>query len=129
MIKKALLIRVEQTAACSRGVLILGGKYICMTLERPWLDNKPNVSCIPSGIYTCNRINSPHFGETFDVSSVPGRSHILFHSGNTPADTEGCIIVGRTLVPHIPDIRDSRAAHTTLMAALDGIDSFTLEIV
>ncbi len=31
------------------------------------------------------------------MAEVPGRSHILFHAGNTSADTEGCILLGSRL--------------------------------
>ncbi len=127
--KPAMLRRIEMTEACSRGVLVIDNKFICMTLERPWLDNRPNVSCIPPGLYPCRRVNSPHFGETFEVCDVPGRSHILFHGGNKPTDTEGCILTGRTLPPLTAAIRDSKVAHATLMEVLAGIDTFDLEVI
>jgi hypothetical protein len=125
----ALLIRLEQTMACTRGALVIDGTFICMTLERPWLDNKRNVSCITPGWYTCRRIHSPRFGETFEVCDVPGRTHILFHAGNKPGDTEGCILTGQTLPPLVAAIRDSKLALNTLMHVLQGVDSFPLEIV
>lgn len=33
------------------GRLYLDGKKICKTLEKPWLNNLPNVSCIQEGTY------------------------------------------------------------------------------
>ena len=65
-----------------------------ITVERPWLDNKPNVSCIPEGEYECR----PRFYyrggyDAVEVLNVPGRSHILFHVGNTMLDVQGCIAV------------------------------------
>ena len=51
------------------------------TLEEAWVRNTPNISCIPPGMYTCRRVDSPKFGDTFEVADVPGRSHILFHKG------------------------------------------------
>jgi hypothetical protein len=41
-------------------------------------------------------VQSPKCGETFEVVDVPGRSHVLFHAGNTAGDTEGCILLGST---------------------------------
>jgi hypothetical protein len=127
--KPAMLIRLEHTGACTRGALVIDGTFICMTLERPWLDNQPNVSCIPQGRYTCRRVNSPRFGDTFEICFVPGRSHILFHAGNKPEDTEGCVLTGLTLPPLVAAIRDSKVALKTLMHVLDGVDEFPLEVV
>ena len=69
---------------------------IATTCEEVWLMNQREVSCIPSGRYRCSRVNSPRFGPTWQVDAVPGRSHILFHRGNTIVDTKGCIMVGET---------------------------------
>jgi hypothetical protein len=126
--KPAKLIRLEWTEACTRGALIIDGHYVCMTLELPWRENNPNVSCIPTGVYTCRRIVSPHFGETFEITGVPRRSHILFHAGNKPEDTEGCVLTGQALPPMTAAIRDSKRAHATLMQVLAGVDEFLLEV-
>jgi hypothetical protein len=77
------------------GVLICGNYPICMTLEEEWKNNQKNISSIPVGSYLCRRVNTPKHGDTFKVMDVPDRSDILFHSGNTEADTEGCILVGK----------------------------------
>jgi len=34
------------------GSFYVDGEFICYSLERPWVDNKPFVSCIPKGVYT-----------------------------------------------------------------------------
>ena len=96
---KLCLTRVSYTKHGTFGVLLDKGIPFCVTLERPWLDNRRNVSCIPFGIYTCKRIISPKFGDTFEVLNVPGRSHILFHKGNLQEDTHGCILVGEYFDP------------------------------
>ena len=88
------LIRVVENKHGTYGVLIDGDTPICLTLERPWKNNKRNVSCIPTEIYMCKRVNSPKFGNTFKVVDVPKRSHILFHKGNLAEDSHGCIILG-----------------------------------
>jgi hypothetical protein len=68
-----------------------------LTLEEPWRKNERKVSCVPEGIYTCNPYNSPKFPRVWELQNVKDRSLILFHSGNTVADTEGCILVGGIL--------------------------------
>jgi hypothetical protein len=76
------------------GVLIVDGYPIGLTLEPEWKDNKSNISCIPPGKYKCKRVDSPTYGDTFEVTDVNGRDNILFHWGNLPINTKGCILVG-----------------------------------
>lgn len=72
------------------------------SLELPWIDNKPRISCIPSGTYKCVFKPSPRFGMAYEVTGVPGRSAVLIHAGNTAgnvekghkADSLGCILLG-----------------------------------
>lgn len=52
------------------------------SLELPWLDNERSVSCIPAGIYGCERIQHPKYGHCWLVKNVPGRDGILIHIGN-----------------------------------------------
>lgn len=76
----------------------------CFTVERPWLDNKPFVSCVPEGQYILQKTITPKHGNTFVlISSLlgvyehkqeSGRYAILIHSGNTMDDVEGCIAPG-----------------------------------
>lgn len=70
--------------------------YQCWGLERPWLDNKRRVSCIPVGTYDYRMYNStPTFNYSLiHVLDVPDRSEILFHRGNYKEDTSGCILLG-----------------------------------
>lgn len=77
------------------GVLINGNRPICLTLEEEWRDNAKGISCIPNGSYLCQRVVTPKHGLTYQVMDVPSRTAILIHSGNTEADTEGCILVGK----------------------------------
>lgn len=62
------------------------------TVERPWLNNQPNVSCIPQGVYTC-RPRRYYKGRypAIEITGVPHRSHILFHKANWPHQVKGCI--------------------------------------
>lgn len=105
--------------------------WACYTLELPWKNNQPQVSCIPAGTYTCRRINSPKFGDTFEVCGVPKRSGILFHPGNSvPKDSRGCILLGVSLnlTGGHAYLEASRAAMRTFRQMLSGVDRFTLEI-
>ena len=91
------LIRLEESEQGTIGILKIDKEVFCYTLEPADLLNKANVSCIPAQQYICQRVQSPKFGETFEITNVPGRSHILFHSGNNVTDTFGCILLGLTV--------------------------------
>lgn len=103
----------------------------CVTLENPWIDNVPRVSCIPVGLYECQRVDSPKFGDTFEVMNVHGRTHILFHKGNTEFDTLGCIMVGSRFgqLSDVPAILESNPAFNLFKAMQAGQDTFELAIV
>lgn len=66
----------------------------CVTLERPWLDNAKNISCIPEGTYDCVPHDSVSHPNTYRVLNVPNRTAILLHSGNYPRHSAGCVLVG-----------------------------------
>lgn len=136
----AYIYRFEETEKGTLGALVLerddGNGLMRLaagcTMELPWKDNQQEVSCIPPGAYTAKRVNSPKFGDTFEVTGVPGRSHVLFHAGNTTADTHGCILVGRSWGWLWTDKRAVLNSGETFKAFLDltaHVDEFTLHIV
>ena len=85
------------------------GSLELSTLEDSWHDNARNVSCIPEGTYLCPIAYSNRFQRLMPrLLDVPGRSGILIHSGNTEANTEGCILVGRSATGSA--VYDSRGA-------------------
>ena len=67
---------------------------LCLTIERPWLNNEPFVSCIPAGKYQFKAYNSPKFPHVWEILNVEGRDKILIHAGNSKEDVVGCIAVG-----------------------------------
>lgn len=79
------------------GLLDVRG-FTFFTAEDEWLDNEPNVSCIPPGEYLL-RLTTYHAKgyKTYEVTGVPNRSRILIHPGNTEEDTQGCILPGLSL--------------------------------
>ncbi len=84
------------------------GKFY--TVERPWLDNKPFESCIPTGEYSLNWHESPKFDWCYEVENVEGRTHILLHVANYPTDVVGCIGLGLSLMGDRIAVGNSRAA-------------------
>lgn len=125
------LIRVGQSSAGTFGVLRIGQIPFALTLEQPWRGNETNISCIPPTEYICRRVTSPKFGETFEVQGVERRSHILFHRGNTLADTHGCILVGEEFATDggIPIVGASAKGYGEFMMKLTGLNEFTLRVV
>lgn len=124
------LHRVAEIGQNTIGILRIQDMYHppLWTCEDLWQDNRPNVSCIPDGSYTC----VPHawgtkepfkFKRVWLVKNVPGRSGILIHAGNTHLDTLGCILVGRGISS--TGVTDSQRAIDYLRDVI-GQKSFTL---
>lgn len=84
------------------GQLTLEDGAVFFTVERPWLDNRSRVSCIPEGVYRLALRESPvvyrtsreKYSRGWSVTNVPSRSLIMIHVANLPTEVEGCIGVG-----------------------------------
>jgi hypothetical protein len=63
------------------------------TLENPQRDTNLD-NRIPAGTYKVVPHQSPSKGACWKVLDVVGRADILIHSGNTEAQTLGCILIG-----------------------------------
>lgn len=131
-----LLKRVSSGGNGTFGVLINEQNIpILTTLERPWLNNQQNISCIPAGTYECKRVVKPEHGECFELQNVPGRGSILIHAGNTIKDSKGCILLGMEYGSVVIDGKDvsgvllSKGAIDTFMRAMKGNNSFTLRVI
>ena len=91
------------------GVMTVGGEEF-YTVERPWEENLPRISCIPEGTYEMKRRKSPKFGWCWEVKDVPNRTYILFHSANFPDELQGCIAPGMSLMSDRIAVSRSRDA-------------------
>ena len=92
------------------------------------LEDKP----IPAGHYTVKLMPAeanPKHGECFEVQNVPGRTDILFHSGNDVDDSEGCILVGYGFSEFQHAITSSRVAYRRFRRFLANVREFQLDIV
>ena len=103
------------------GVLVFNNKIVCHTYERPWLNNSPNVSCIPVGEYAFNVVNSFRYGRCFSINDVPNRSAILIHVGSSELDTKGCILPGLSVDIENNKVLRSRLAMDKLRGILPNI--------
>ena len=120
-------------------------------IEREWLNNAPNVSCVPTGTYKLVPHSSQkrHIGETWALVNEPlGIYHypdednpmikrwgILIHIANRPEQLEGCIGVGshwgvstgKDTLPHW-GVSSSRRAMEHFLALLSDESEHTLTI-
>lgn len=111
--------RIARRETYTIGRLFIDGKYFCDTLEDkdrglsqslPISVNKAKkragITAIPTGRYRVTlAVQSPKYrnrkqydfckGYVPRLINVPAYEGVLIHIGNTPSDTEGCILVGR----------------------------------
>ncbi len=130
MIELAEIIRLEKGEAGTFGALKIDGQVTCVTLEPEDRNNAQGVSCIPEGDYIAKRVNSPKYGDTFEISDVPNRTHILFHAGNVENHTKGCVLLGRNFGALGKDraVLNSGQTFKSFMLALLENDSFRVRI-
>ena len=132
-IKSLLLKRFDHREWGTYGALIGPKGPFIVTLERPVTDNFGKMSYIKAGVYTCKRVKSPRFGDTYEVTGVAGRSAILFHSGNWVDDSRGCILTGTTFDPvggsdGKSGVTGRKLSFDEFMDLLDLVPSFTLTV-
>lgn len=137
-----LFLRRYQTARCTLGILYASGEpWELFTLERPWQENAPRISCVPDGVYSLEPHNGTRWKDTWalvgqTVSHFPGegkpRSACVFHPANLPSELMGCIAVGIGAFVHDPQgftLVDSRAGMDRLRKSLVKHDGNTLTII
>lgn len=88
----------QEHATVGRASLYIGGveRFVFMTVEQPWRDNKVGQSSFPAGTYPLIMEKSPKFKNKLlpELKDVPGRSEIKFHWANLVSELEGCIAPG-----------------------------------
>jgi hypothetical protein len=106
--RRLTLQRARSTDQGTAGMLLReDGSRLAWTMELPWRENRQRVSSIPPGLpppgeYVCRMRRSPHFGPVYEITSVPGRSSVLIHTGNWGGDVTkgyrshvlGCVVLG-----------------------------------
>lgn len=105
---KLTLKRIALRPTYTIGKLYIDDVYFCDTIEDTVRDLNKNgkfdngekkvhsKTAIPYGIYEIKWTYSPRFKKyTPQLMNVPSFEGIRIHSGNTSADTEGCLILGK----------------------------------
>lgn len=122
------------------GKLFIDGVFECYTCEdavrevfgQPVPSWKiPGKTAIPRGEYPVTITMSNRFKKLMPLlSGVVGFSGVRIHSGNTAADTEGCILVGSIRLPM--GVGHSRLAmlplQTKIQAALNSGETVTIKV-
>lgn len=129
--KNVTLYRTQNYSTCTRGLLILPEEgMVFYTMEPPWKDNRSNISCIPKGEYICKWHYSPRYKWCYQVNDVQNRSFILFHAGNIPRHTKGCILIGSRFgkLGGIPAVLSSKPAVRKFFDIMDKQD-FILKVI
>lgn len=122
------------------------GKFICTTLERPWLNNNRNTlvppannsSCIPEGHYKVVKYHSTKYPSVWQILNVHDRTKILFHNANNISQLLGCVSVGSEIKNFVTDNESkikykywNTSSRLTLSKLQQGLfpDEFDLEII
>ena len=117
---KLTLKRIALRQTYTIGKLYIDDNYFCDTLEDTVRDLNKNgkfdngekkvyaKTAIPYGTYEIKWTYSPRFKKyTPQLMNVPSFEGIRIHSGNTSADTEGCLILGEN--KQVGKVLNSRA--------------------
>ena len=128
---RILLQRHALKAGYTIGRMEINGRYFCDTLEDTDRGLRESMTedeiaalkvkgatAIPTGTYRIDmQTRSPRFGRVLPrLLRVKGYAGVLIHSGNTAADTEGCILVGENR--ERGKVLDSRATLERLLVFL-----------
>lgn len=143
---KLLLKRKFKGNTYTVGDLYIDGALFCNTIEDkvrilPLLcpDTPQGIGCrckekvyartaIPCGTYKIKMQRSPRFKRVLPyLHDVPHFLGVLIHSGNTDADSAGCIIVGKNTIKG--KVTESRATSDRLNEMLSKEKIITIEIV
>jgi len=131
-----VLTRFDFQAKCTIGKLDVGPLH-CYTLEdvdRHLEDGGEKVygqTAIPRGLYKVIVTFSNRFNRELPLLvDVPGYEGVRIHPGNTDADTEGCILVGRSYGNDF--VGNSRGTFNALFDQLDAAyqrgEEITIEV-
>ena len=112
------VIREPSVDGATLGSMYVDGHWQSFVLEDAIRDEKiAGQTAIPAGRYRVDITPSQRFQRLMPILlDVPGFSGIRIHSGNVIADTEGCLLVGRTR--GVARVGESRLAFEALFALL-----------
>lgn len=122
-----LVLRFSDDGDSTTSLIFIDEKFFCFGLEDEAREVKvKGETRIPAGTYDLGireevsgmtktyREKYPWFEWHLHVKEVPNFEYVYIHTGNTDEHTDGCLLVGNTLVGNRVDdgfVGDSRAAY------------------
>lgn len=108
----------------THGTYVFPGGEEIQCLEPPDKNNEPFVSCIPEGLYSLKKRESPIVKRTtkgkyswgWEITGVKNREFIMVHVGNYVRDTNGCQLTGSA--------RDFLNGAPVVWSSMDAYDAF-----
>lgn len=126
---KILLKRIFKGEDYTIGHIYVNGQYFADTLEDAVRDVKiKGKTAIPAGKYLILMTYSNRFKKIMPLLiDVPNFEGVRIHSGNTPEDTEGCILVGKNTIKG--QLTSSRLYTRMLYDLLKSSENNEIEII
>jgi hypothetical protein len=113
---------------------------VCVGLEHAYLVDGVWTPKIYPGVFTCQRGLHRLHGmtedfETFEITGVEDHKNLLFHWGNYNENSEGCVLVGESVVEarghgmaHVEMVTNSRLTFAKFMQLQLGVERFLLTV-
>ena len=122
------LKRIYIGDAYTIGHLDIDGVRFCDTLEDIPRDIKvKDQTCIPTGSYKVILNESNRFNRVMPLLlDVPNFEGIRIHSGNTSADTSGCILVGKNTEKG--KLTESKTTFNSIFSLMSQAESIVINI-
>jgi len=131
-----LLKRFISTDLGTFGILTFDNKSY-FTVEKPWVNNTPEISCIPTGDYTLAPHESHKYGNvlcmvnddmhiTHFKNAESKRFACLIHTANYEKDVIGCIGLGEKYLGHM--VTNSRKSIKEFYGLVDPKETHHLTI-
>ena len=121
--------REDYSSKSTIGKMYIDGVFECFTLEDVVRNGPkvPGATAIPAGSYNVIVDFSNRFQKDMPhILDVPGFEGIRIHSGNTDADTEGCILLGRNRAEDY--VGESRLAFASFFPKLQAAGEATITV-
>ena len=122
------------------GIMTFGGLF-WTTIERPYIDNKRNISSIPTGQYKMARFSDLHGRRSSKQVDLPGynndvweildvykRSYILIHMANWARNVQGCIGLGMGVFSSRDGVSSSQIAIKEFYRATSDLKTMSILI-